>query len=125
MFKLAWTAIVGGGPWEWAALALGVVLVLGGAFGAGALWQASRDVKAAVSAAPAAVAAQHDHDVKNHNDAVAGDAPIKAADKARDDKLTAILAALAAKPKPLPSADPQKSCAMTPDVVELLNDAAH
>lgn len=121
MFKLAWTALVGGGPWEWAALALGVVLVLGGTFGAGALWQASRDVKAAVSAAPAAVAAQHDHDVKKHNDAVAADTTVKTADAERDKKLAAILAALAAKPKPTP----QNNCAMTPDVVELLNDAGH
>lgn len=121
MFKLLWSALVGGGPGEWAALALGATLCLAGSFAGGALWQASRDVKAAVSAAPAAVAAQHDHDVTQHKAAVTADAGVKTADAARDKKLDAVLAALAAKPAP----DPQKNCIMPPDVVELLNDAGH
>jgi len=121
MFKLLWSALVGGGPGEWAALALGAAVALGGAFAGGALWQASRDVKAAVSAAPAAVAAQHDHDVAQHQADTDTDTKVKAADADRDAKFDRLLAALAAKPQPTP----QNNCVMPPDVVELLNDAGH
>lgn len=125
MFKLLFSSIAGGGPYEWAALALGVVLALGGSFAGGALWEAGRLVKVEANAAPAAAKVQHDHDVQVHTDAVKADAPIKQADQERDKRLDAILLALASKPAPQPSPDPQKNCVMPRDVVQLLNDAGH
>lgn len=120
MLKLIWAALVGGGPVEWAALAAAVVLVLAASFASGALWQASRDVQAAVRATPTAVAAQHNHDAQQHAVAVATDTQVRGADTARDKKFDALMTLLIAK-----SAVPQKTCDMPPDVVQLLNDAAH
>lgn len=120
MLKLFWTVIADGNPWEWAALALGVVMILAASFASGALWQAARDVRTAVAATPTAVAAQHQHDVKQHGAAVVTDTKVKAADADRDKKFDALLALLIAR-----SSNPEKTCDMPPDVVQLLNDAAH
>jgi hypothetical protein len=116
MFKAIFASLIGGGPWEWLALALGVMVLFGGTFAAGAAWQSSRDMKVVASIAPTAIKAQHDQDVKQHKAATAANAIIVAHDADADKKLDAVLARLA-------QIKPDKNCNLPSDAVKALNDA--
>jgi predicted lipid-binding transport protein (Tim44 family) len=122
MFGALFTTITGGKPLELVALGLGVLLLVGGAFGAGALWQANKAITniatVATQAAPKAAAAQHKSNTDRKKKAIAADAPIRKADKAHDDKAEAIYHALADLP-----ATPGNSCPVSVDVLKLLNEA--
>lgn len=119
IFKLLFGVVASGNPYEWAALALGVVLALGGSFAGGVVWEAHHTIKTELAAVPVAQKAQEKHDQGVHVQAEAKSTEIKTADDKRAAGLEKIIAALMAQPKP------QNSCDVPPAVLNLLNEAGH
>lgn len=132
MFKLLFSAIAGGGPMEWAALALGAVLLLGSTFAAGALWESTRvaTAQAEVLAKTAAVAAkaQHDQDLQALADAKKASDDAIAAKAASDANYALLAASLKHLPRVTvgtpPATDPHL-CDYTPEALDILNKAGH
>lgn len=126
MFKLIWSAVVGGGPMEWAAIALGVVVALGGAFGAGYAVASNGAIKTiatvATTAATTSAKAQETHDIKEHNASSTKSASVKTEDQKHDAKSLPIYEAISKASVPLPDA-PKNSCEVSVDVIKDLNAA--
>lgn len=132
MFKLLFSAITGGGPAEWAILALGIVLALGGSFAGGALWEsghvATLQAKVLTDAKAIAAKDQHDADVKAIADAkkVSDDAVAAKADS--DAKYALLAKSLHALPRVTVGAPPANNptlCDLSPDALTILNKAGH
>lgn len=128
MFKLIWSAVIGGGPAEWAILGLGAMFALGGAFGAGYAVASggaiTRIATVASTAGPAAAKAQEKHDSTEHAAATAKSGEVKQADAAHDAKNLPIYQHIAAASIPTPD-NPKKSCDVSVDVIKDLNEAGH
>lgn len=116
MFKLLWSALVGGGPSQWAILGLGAFLALGGAFGAGYAVASQGAIKTVATVAAKAAKAQEKHDTEQHNAASTKSASVKAEDKKHDAKVAPIYQDIA-------RATPQNSCEVSVDVLKDLNAA--
>lgn len=125
MFSAIFSAIVGGGPAEWAALALGAVLLLGGTFAAGAFYEAQH---IAVTAGATAAKAQKAYDTKQAAasggvskavtaDHAAGDAVVAPIIKMIHDKGATVYVRV-------PTNDPT-ACDLTPSTLNQLNEAGH
>lgn len=132
MFKLLFSAVAGGGPMEWAALALGAVLLLGGTFAAGALWESTRVATAQAEVlahvAGDAAKAQHDRDVKAVDDAKTASDLATARAQASDAAYAVLAASLKHLPRVTvgtpPATDPHL-CDYTPEALDILNKAGH
>lgn len=118
MFKLIWSAVLGGSPATWAILGLGVVIYTGAVFGAGFYASAHMQVAANATAGVVAAKAQEKHDVQVHAVAVKTSATVKAADVIHDTKIVTIV-------KTIHDLEPSPplACALSPDVAKQLNDA--
>ena len=118
MFGLIWTAIVGGGPAEWGALALGLLLLTGGAFAGGAFYEANH---IATQGTTTAIAAQHAHDVKQHTVAIVAGKQIEVHRATANAKAKIIIRTI----HDLKTVTVPGSCDLTPETLKLLNDAGH
>lgn len=118
VFKLLWGVLASGNVAEWAALAVGVMLVLGGVFGYGYHLGQAGVIKQVVQAQAPAVAAQAKHDKDLHVAATTKSADVKAADAKHDAKVATVLDQIITA-----TGTPQNSCDVQPDVIKLLNDA--
>lgn len=132
MFKLLFSAIAGGGPMEWAALALGAALLLGGAFTGGVLYEsghvATAQAEVLASTAAKAAKAQHDQDQQAITDAKAASDAATARHDAGDTIAAKVAAALKALPRVTVSAPPANdphACDYSTDALKALNDAGH
>lgn len=121
MFKLIWSAVLGGNPTSWAIMGLGAVLLLGGAFGVGYATGAQSTIKTVVgvtAAAPAkAASAQKTADDKDRKRGAEAGAAKDTRDAAANTKLSEIERKLDALSKSI------KDCVVPQASVELLNEA--
>lgn len=116
MFKLIWSALLGGNPTSWAVLGLSALLALGSSFGAGFYSASHMQAAANAVAAPKIAAAQEKHDVQEH--AIAGGVSlvVHTADIKFNNKLEVILPQIS-------DPDAPATCDMNPGDADALNAA--
>lgn len=121
MFKLIWSAILGGNPTSWAILGLGAVLALGGTFGTGwylgSTHEATIMANAATTAADRARSDQAKQDALDFKNAKADADKRHQEDEDRNKHLTDLLAIKNKIPNPT-------KCAVPQDFMKSLNDPA-
>lgn len=121
MFGSLWLAIIGGGPAEWAGLALGAFLLLSASFAGGAFYEANH---IASQGTAIAVKAQHDHDVKQHAVAVVAGKQVEVRHATGDAKAKIIIHTIHdLKTVTVGTPADPHACDLTPEALQLLNDA--
>jgi hypothetical protein len=117
MFKLLWSAVLGGNPASWGIAALVAVMVLGSTFGAG-FYEATRvQATATASVAVKSAKAQEKHDVAQHAAAVVVSNDTRKADVIHDTKIVTLIQTIHDQAAPA-------VCDLSPSDADALNKAA-
>ncbi len=116
MFKLIWSAILGGNPASWAILGLGATLLLSASFGAGFYAATSLYASKASTAVVVAVKQQEKHDQEHHANAVVVSNKVDAGDAKHQEKVRTIIQVIHDQPD-------TKDCTLSDETAKSIDDA--